>query len=78
MDFSESVECDTTELMYTVEVPTDAYRYPYCQYKYCVISDAVKEFMISPFEFIMGNTKDGSIINRSLSLNTQFNRKGSK
>ena len=65
--------------MLTVEVPTAACRYPYCQYKYCVISDAVKEFMISPYEFIMGyTTKPDHIINRLLSLNTQCIKKGGK
>ena len=65
--------------MHTVEIPTGAYRSPYCQYKYCVISDAVKEFMISPYEFIMGNTtRPGGIIDRLLSLNTNFIKKGGK
>ena len=63
--------------MYTVEVPTDAYKNPYCLYKYCVFSDSVKEFMISPFEITFGH-KDGSPVNRSLMLNVNSIKKGSK
>ena len=77
--FSESTECDIIEFMHTVEVPTVACRSPYCQYKYCVISDTVKEFMLSPYEFIMGyTTKPGHIIDRLLSLHVQLIRKGGK
>ena len=78
LNFSESAECDIIELMYTIEIPTDAYQYPHCQYKYCVISDAVKVYMVTSYEFIMGNTRDGSIIDRLLSLDTKFIKKGSK
>ena len=61
--------------MYTVEVPTDAFKYPYCQYKYCVISDSVKEFMKSPFEITLGH-KVGAPVNRSLKLEARHKKGG--
>ena len=76
--FRESTDCDIIELVHTVEVPTDAYKYPYCLYKYCVFSDSVNEFMKSPFEITFGHNKDGSAINRSLVLDARYIKKGSK
>jgi len=58
-------ENDVVELIHTVEIPIDAFKN--CRYKYCVISDA-NEVMKTPFEFISGSTKDGTIIDRSLKL----------
>ena len=75
--FRESADCDIIELVHTVEIPTDAYKYPFCLYKYCVFSDSVKEFMISPFEITFGH-KDGSPVNRSLMLDARYTKKGSK
>ena len=67
MNIRGSVESDDiTELVYTVEVPIAACRYPYCNYKYCVFSDATKEIMKTPFEFIASQTATGKIIDRSL------------
>ena len=66
--------------MHIVEVPMEACKKGSpCRYKYCVISEAVNEFMISPFELISGTTKDGRtmIINRSLVLNECIKAGGS-
>ena len=77
--FRESAGDDVSELVYTVEVPTDAYNgYSPSHYVYCVFSDAVNEFMKAPYEFIPGNTKDGKYINRLLLLDKQHVKKGSK
>ena len=77
--FRESAGDDVIELVYTVEVPTDAYnRYSPSRYLYCVYSDAVNEFMKSPFEFIPGNSKDGKSISRLLLLDARPVIKGSK
>ena len=70
---------DIVELVHTVEVPIDPYsKCMSCRYKYSVFSDAVKEIMISPFEFISGNTKDGRIIDRILVLDAKCIKKDSK
>ena len=74
--YRESADDDIIELVHIVNVPTEAFnkRSP-CRYKYCVISDGVKEFMRSPFEFIYCNT--GLIIDRLLVLNAQYiNKEG--
>ena len=44
------------------------HKYPYCPYKYCVLSKPVEECMESPFEFIAGYdwSRTAKIINRSL------------
>ena len=78
--FRESLGDDVNELVYTVEVPTDAYnRHSPSRYVYCVFSDAVNEFMKTAYEFIPGNTtKDGKYISRLLLLNPQHVKKGSK
>ena len=70
---------DIIELVHTVKIPTDACskRFP-SSYKYSVFSDAVKEIMKSPFEFISASTKDGTIINRSLILDAHYIRRDSK
>ena len=46
------------------------HKYPYCRYKYCVLSKPVDECMESPFEFIAGHdwSRTGRVIDRSLKL----------
>ena len=76
----ESADNDIIELVHIVKVPTEAFnKRPLCHYKYCVFSDAVKEFMKSPFEFIYSNTsRDGNVIDRLLLLNMQYISKEGK
>ena len=75
----ESADNDIIELVHIVNVPTEAFnKRPPCRYKYCVFSDAVTEFMKSPFEFIYGNARDGNPIDRLLLLNTQYINKTGK
>ena len=78
--YRESADNDIIELVHIVNVPTEAFnKRPVCHYKYCVFSDAVEEeFICSPFEFIYGNSRDGSIINRLLLLHTQYINKTGK
>ena len=77
--FRKTADDDIIELVHIVKVPDEAFneRSP-CHYKYCVFSDAVKEFMRSSFEYIPGNTRDGRIINRLLVLNAQYINKAGK
>ena len=69
-DFREYAEYDVIELVYTVPVPVSMVKYGYCQYKYCVLSKPVEEFMKSPYEFIYGHdwSRTAKIINRLLKL----------
>ena len=77
--YRESADNDIIELVHIVNVPTDAFnKRPVCRYKYCVFSDAVKEFMKSPYEFIYGNARDKKPIDRLLLLNTQYINKAGK
>ena len=68
--YREYGEYDVIELSYTVKVPVQIFFYPYCSYKYCVMSKSVEEFMTNPFEFIHGRdwSRTGSVINRSLKI----------
>ena len=77
--YRESADNDIIELVHIVNVPTEAFnkRTP-CHYKYCVFSDAVEEFMYSPFEFIYASTRDGRIVDRLLLLHTQNINKAGK
>ena len=65
--------------MHIIKVPTEAFnkRSP-CRYKYYVISNAVTEFMKTPYEFIYGNTKYGNLIDRLLVLNKRYINKTGK
>ena len=63
-----------TELVYTVSVPVSIFNYPYCPYKYCVLSKPVEELMKSPYEFIAGHdwSRTAKIINRLLRFSDSF------
>lgn len=69
-DFREYTNYNIIELVYGVKVPVSIHKFPYCPYKYCVLSKPVEEFMKSPFEFIAGHdwSRTAKIINRSLKL----------
>lgn len=71
---------DVIELVYEVEIPyVAATRHPFCPYKYCVLSDATKQAMRTPFEFIPGHALPDEIINRSLKyVDSSYLTKGSK
>ena len=81
-DFREYAEYDVMyiELVYRVLVPVSIFKYPYCPYKYCVLSKPVEEFMKSPFEFIHGHdwSRTAKIIDRSLRFSDSYIMKESK